>query len=146
MARSGRRGERARRREQQQRAAQRAPLGTSLGALLRQQGIAPAAGAEPASEEGGCAAEPAPVDRAAAGERPSRADTQRLLVRGTVRLRRERKGRRGKTVTWIEGLEARHNDLAALARALGKALGCGASVQGGGAILLQGEIVERAAR
>ncbi len=58
--------------------------------------------------------------------------------------RREKRGRGGKTVTRITGLELGPKELDALARELKRALGCGASVEEGD-VLLQGALVERAA-
>jgi len=61
-----------------------------------------------------------------------------------ARVRHERKGRGGKTVTLVEGIAALDDaGRKALARALGKALGCGASVEDD-AVVLQGDQRERA--
>src|SRR5262249_4818975 len=67
----------------------------------------------------------------------------------TARLRLEKKGRGGKTVTVIEGLRGPPDYLAGLARALKEACGSGGTVRpaGGGregAIELQGDHRERA--
>ena len=59
-------------------------------------------------------------------------------------VQRERKKRRGKTVTRIRGLEVEDETRAGLAKELAKALGCGASVEDGD-IVLQGDQTERAA-
>jgi translation initiation factor 1 len=59
-------------------------------------------------------------------------------------VRRERSGHGGKTVTRIEQLDHDAAGLEALAKRLKKALGCGARVEAG-AIVLQGELEERAA-
>ncbi|HJL05680.1 MAG TPA: translation initiation factor [Polyangiaceae bacterium LLY-WYZ-15_(1-7)] len=59
-----------------------------------------------------------------------------------VVLRRETKGRGGKTVTRVSGLPASHRE--ALAKRMKKALGCGAKVEGEDVILL-GSVVDRAA-
>ncbi|MFZ9887339.1 MAG: translation initiation factor [Myxococcota bacterium] len=59
-------------------------------------------------------------------------------------LRKERAGRGGKTVTVIEGLALDADPLSALVTMLKKSLGCGASLEDG-AIVLQGDVVERAA-
>ena len=59
-----------------------------------------------------------------------------------VVLRRERKGRGGKTVTVVEGVPVLIAER--LARALRKGLGCGARVEEG-AVVLQGDQVERSA-
>lgn len=62
---------------------------------------------------------------------------------GKIVVRREKKGRGGKTVTRVEGLPS-DIDLSEWARRMAKALGCGASVEEGD-ILLQGHQSERAA-
>ncbi len=59
-------------------------------------------------------------------------------------VRRERSGRGGKTVTLIEHLGWSAVELDALAKRLKKVMGCGARVEGD-AIVLQGELEERAA-
>lgn len=60
-----------------------------------------------------------------------------------VVVRRERKGRGGKTVTCVAGVAAAARP--ELARRLARALGCGGGVQGE-ELVLQGDQVERAAR
>ena len=55
-------------------------------------------------------------------------------------VRKERKGHGGKTVTLVEGVPPVACE--AVAQDLKKALGCGARVEGG-AIVLQGELVDR---
>lgn len=68
-----------------------------------------------------------------------------LKASGKLVVRKERKGRGGKTVTRIDGFPAESIDsLNELARTLAKALGCGASVEDG-AILLQGSQSQRTA-
>lgn len=57
-------------------------------------------------------------------------------------LRIERKGRRGKTVTVIEGMTLSQDGLSLLAKDLRKAMGCGSSVEGA-SIVLQGDNRER---
>ena len=62
----------------------------------------------------------------------------------TLTMRREHKGRGGREVTLVEGIkEASLAERKALARTLGKRLGCGASVEASGALLLQGDQRER---
>lgn len=61
---------------------------------------------------------------------------------GRLVVRREKKGRGGKTVTRISGMG--DVDLTELARELKRALGCGATVEEGD-VLVQGAQVERAA-
>ena len=64
---------------------------------------------------------------------------------GKLVLRREKKGRGGKTVTVIAGLGWRARELENLARALRKAFGCGSSVEGD-TVILQGDMTERTER
>ena len=61
---------------------------------------------------------------------------------GKVVVRREKKGRGGKTVTRVSGIARAHR--AALADRLKKALGCGAILEGDDVVLL-GSLVDRAA-
>ena len=58
------------------------------------------------------------------------------------RIRKERKGRGGKTVTIVIGLSPDNEVLKQLAQELKKALGCGAHVEEN-QIVLQGDIEER---
>lgn len=60
-------------------------------------------------------------------------------------LRREKKGRGGKTVTRLEGIEAKAQGLESLARTLGKALGARAFVQDG-QLLISGDQCQSAAK
>ena len=99
-------------------------FGGSLGDLLRAQGLAPAAPSEPAP----AAEEPA----------PSEADAAAPEALCRLVLRREKKGRRGKVVTTVEGAP----DPKPLARDIGKAMGCGASVDGD-IIVVQGDQRDR---
>ena len=64
------------------------------------------------------------------------------ILGGKVGVRQERKGRGGRTVTLVTGLRGDDDALAAFAKRLRKALGCGASVDGK-AIVLQGDLRER---
>ena len=63
-------------------------------------------------------------------------------AQGKLVLRREKKGRGGKTVTVLSGLSGM--DLQAVAQDLRKAMGCGAVVEGD-TVILQGAQGERAA-
>ena len=63
---------------------------------------------------------------------------------GKVVVQREKKGRGGKTVTRLSGCGHLGQDPGELAKAMKRALGCGASVDGGD-VLLQGALTERAA-
>lgn len=78
---------------------------------------------------------------APATPKPS-ADPLDLSNVGKLVVRRERKGRGGKTVTLVSGLPAAPARMDALARALRKALGCGSTVEGSD-IVLQGDITAR---
>lgn len=62
-----------------------------------------------------------------------------------VILRREKKGRGGKTVTRVEGVVATPKELEDLARTLGKALGARAFVQDG-QLLISGDQCQSAAK
>lgn len=95
-----------------------APLGMSLGALLGAENTV-----KHEASEAGAAAEKTPSkpasEKAAGGAKISK-----------VALRRERAGRGGKTVTIVSLPQDYRGDLAALAKELRKALGCGSA--GGG--------------
>ena len=76
----------------------------------------------------------------AAGSSPTPATSEsKAARRGKVVVRKERAGRRGKTVTVVSGLGG---DLPAEAKALKRALGCGAVVEGED-VVLQGDLRER---
>jgi len=64
------------------------------------------------------------------------------LLRGKLVLRRETKGRGGKTATVIEGLQLPEPALQAMAQQLRRHLGCGAHVEGA-TIVLSGAQTER---
>ncbi|MCK6572703.1 translation initiation factor [Myxococcota bacterium] len=104
-----------------------AGFGSTLGDLLKARGFAPAeapAAPAPAAAPSGATA-PDPLDLAPAGK---------LVVR------REHKGRGGKTVTVITGLPEAHLD--ALCKALKTQMGCGATVEAAD-VVLQGDQVAR---
>lgn len=82
--------------------------------------------------------EPAPAPSA-----PGPAGTIDLTRARKVVLRRERKGRGGKTATIVSGLGLRARDLETVARTMKRALGCGAHVEGDD-IVLHGDLAERA--
>lgn len=65
-----------------------------------------------------------------------------VWMRRKLVVRKEKKGRGGKTITRIDGLEV--EDLGAWAKRMAKALGCGATVEED-SILLQGQQTDRAA-
>ena len=82
---------------------------------------------------------------AASPEAPAakaKADPLDLSACGKLVVRRERKGRGGKTVTLVSGLARPPAQLDEIARALRKGLGCGSTVEDG-VIVLQGDIVPR---
>lgn len=89
----------------------------NLGALLEAQGLAGSGVAPPPA---------APVSSA------SPTPTGRVVVR------KERKGRGGKTVTTVSGLGLSGAELGALSRQVRKALGCGSS-RDGDTLVLQGD-------
>jgi len=71
------------------------------------------------------------------------ADTIDLAKAGKIVVRRERKGRGGKTVTLVSGIERPPAELERIAKTMRKALGCGSTVEAGTIVLL-GDIVPRA--
>jgi translation initiation factor 1 len=83
--------------------------------------------------------EGAPVPDAA----PSPAPEPASPLAGKIVVARTRKGRGGKTVTLVSGMSARGEALDALARDLRQALGCGAAVEDGERIVVQGDQVSR---
>lgn len=103
------------------------PAVGTLGELLRRQGMAVRADI------------PAPAPSA-----PEPTAVAPIDLGGVTRivLRRERKGRGGKTATVVEGLRLPPSGLERIARELKRALGCGASVEGA-TILVQGDMAAR---
>jgi translation initiation factor 1 len=84
-----------------------------------------------------------PTARPPSASEPSGPRTRPDLSRsGNITLSRERKGHGGKTATVVAGLVLPGRDLESVARALRRALGCGASVDGD-RVLVQGDQVER---
>ena len=73
----------------------------------------------------------------------TRAEVDRRFA-GKLVVAKSRKGRGGKTVTAIRGIDATPDQLEAIARELKKALGVGASVEEG-EVLVQGEQEKRVA-
>ena len=98
----------------------------TLGDLLRKQGV-PVGEAPPAP----------PVEAKATAVPPLDFGGATKIV-----LRRERKGRGGKTATMIEGLRLPPSGLEKIARELRRALGCGATVDGS-TIVVQGDMAAR---
>lgn len=76
---------------------------------------------------------------------PSETSETSYRFAAKVVLRREKKGRGGKTVTRVEGIEAQAPGLEALARTLGKALGARAFVEDG-QLLISGDQCQSAAK
>src|SRR5690606_31406947 len=97
--------------------------GSSLGDLLRAKGLSGTTTSEAA---------PPPAPTTVTG-------SERLG--GKIVVRRSRKGRGGKTVTLVQGVDGGVEELA---RRLRKALGCGTSVDDG-EIVVQGDQVARVA-
>jgi translation initiation factor 1 len=92
------------------------------------------------------AAPTAPVDAAGAangGAAPTPAGQSALFARAArIVVRRERKGHGGKTATRIEGLAGSAAELDAAVREIKRALGCGATLDGGD-VVVQGAQGER---
>ena len=86
----------------------------------------------------------APAPEPTKEDAPQPRAAESLEVGGRPVVRRERRGRGGKTVTRVEGLGLALPQLDELSKELKRALGCGASVEGED-LLLQGALVERAA-
>lgn len=90
-----------------------------------------------------------------AGEAPAEAPKTEAkapastLLTGKLVVRREKKGRGGKTVTTVAGLRGTPDEREALAQELRKALGCGGALEedpsGAPVVLLQGDLVDRCA-
>lgn len=92
--------------------------------------------------EGSPEARPDPTPSAPNPSAPESPEPETGWGAGKIVLRREKKGRGGKTVTRIEGLPPAR--LPALASEMKRGLGCGAKVEGEALILL-GSLVDRAA-
>lgn len=102
--------------------------GATLGDLLAERGIATSPVPEPGST-------PPPAATPAASD-VDLSRCQKLVVR------REKKGRGGKTATVVSGLGLRAADLERVARTLRRALGCGATVEDAD-VVLQGDMTRR---
>jgi translation initiation factor 1 len=75
---------------------------------------------------------------------PDKEAEKKVVGKGSrIVLRRERKGRKGKTVTLVEGLGPHGPGLDDMARRMRRDLGCGSHVEGD-VVVLQGDQVERA--
>ncbi|MFT4540464.1 MAG: translation initiation factor 1 [Planctomycetota bacterium] len=71
-------------------------------------------------------------------------DSEDVASTGVI-LRRERKGRGGKTITRVDGLPLRGAELGSMCLELKRSLGCGAAVEDD-SLVLQGDQVERGMR
>lgn len=114
--------------------------------MKKQKPVVDTAGAQklthnPFAALAGAGAEPPPAPPAAATPAVEDAPGD-LSFPNKVTVRREKKGRGGKTVTRVQGLPAAHRE--ALMHRLKKTLGCGASLDGED-VLLHGALVDRAA-
>jgi translation initiation factor 1 len=105
------------------------PRGT-LGDLLARQGI-----------QVNDAAEPPPT---AAPPAPPKSGAIDLSSCGKLVVRRERKGRGGKTATLIAGLGLREKQMEHLTKELKRSLGCGATLDGD-TIVVGGDMTTRVA-
>lgn len=110
--------------------------GGPFAALLKAKGLI----ADDAGGRGAAVGEPEAGDRAEAVAEPGLP----LWTKRKVVVRRERKGRRGKTVVIVSGLGESEPSLGEIARKLKKALGTGASVEGSD-IVVMGDIPDRVA-
>jgi translation initiation factor 1 len=102
-----------------------------LGALLHD--VPEGEGTAEQSEEGG---------RDTGDAAPPTEPTSDTMLCGKLVVRREKKGRGGKTATVIEGLRGSASQLQELARQLRKELGCGTHVDAD-RVVLQGAQAER---
>jgi len=75
---------------------------------------------------------------------PAKPDTIDLTTSAKLVVRRERKGRGGKTATVIAGLVLRPQAMEHIAKELRRALGCGATVDDA-TIIVQGDLTTRVA-
>jgi translation initiation factor 1 len=114
-----------------------APFNAAFAGLAAKVAAAPAALPAAAAATPG-AAVPAAAP-AATAVKPARPPPARAVVR------MERAGRRGKTVTVVEKLGLPPRQLDEWLGDLKRSLGCGGALEGG-AIVLQGDLRERAAR
>ncbi len=112
-----------------------------LAAALRASGLAPVAPPEAPSPPPTAApkAPPkAPETAPTAPRPPATPGAKTGEFKGKVVVRREKKGRGGKTATVIQGASIVAADRAALAKRLRKALGCGAREEGE-TVVVQGD-------
>ena len=102
-------------------------MSEKLSDLLRRSGVT--VGEPPDPPAPAAAPGPEPIDFGGAAK---------------IVVRREKKGRGGKTATVVEGIKRPPSALERIARELRRGLGCGASVDGD-AIVVQGDMAERIA-
>lgn len=115
--------------------AKKKPIDTSAPIALKHNPFAALAPGVGAPVDG-------PTDPVAQNDEPRIDPANLVAVSGKIVVRREKKGRGGKTVTRVTGVPAPRAD-ELLAR-LKKALGCGAVIEGEDLVLL-GSLVDRAA-
>jgi translation initiation factor 1 len=78
-----------------------------------------------------------PVSECACKKKKSRSQTN-IKIDGTIRIQREVKGRKGKTVTTVSGFQLDDHELRLLAAQLKRKCGTGGSVKDG-IIIIQGD-------
>jgi translation initiation factor 1 len=78
-----------------------------------------------------------PISRCACKKKKSRSQTN-IKIDGIIRIQREVKGRKGKTVTIVSGFQLADDELKNLAGQLKRRCGTGGSVKDG-AIIIQGD-------
>ena len=84
-----------------------------------------------------CPACQKPVSKCACKKKKSRPQTN-IKIDGTIRIQREVKGRKGKTVTTVSGFQITADELKLLATQLKRRCGTGGSVKDG-MIIIQGD-------
>lgn len=94
---------------------------------------------------GFCASDEANDSNHISSETSASGKEQQVIIGGGYRIRKERKGRAGKTVTIVSDLALTSDDLKRLAKRMKQSLGCGASIEND-EIILQGDIEERIRR
>ena len=106
--------------------------GFTMGDMLRAKGMVPPREELPDG----------PVPQTSPGEDKAQTTASELFVGSDIRLRIERKGRKGKTVTLVEGLALGGRDLDKFIKRLRKAMGVGAKLEGDH-LVVQGDIRDR---
>lgn len=85
------------------------------------------------------------TDKKAPLDIPASSEELQVDIGSSYRIRKERKGRAGKTVTIVSDLALNSDELKRLAKKMKQSLGCGASVEND-KIILQGDIEDRVCR